>query len=75
MSTEVQAVVEKVRQFTREQREELVAAIGSMDGEVRVLSHEERARLVHTVKGKYRDMTSPSEEFLRRKHEDTERER
>ena len=74
MSAEVQAIVERIRRFTPEQREELVAAIGLIDREVRVLSHEERAQLIHTVRGKYRDMMSPSVEFLRRKHEDTERE-
>lgn len=74
MSTEVQAIVESVRAFTPEQRQELVAAIASIDRDERVLSMKERKRLIHTVRGKYKDLMTSSEEFMRRKHDDTERE-
>ena len=74
MSTEVQAVVEKVRQFTREQREELVAAIGSIDPAEPLMAQEERELLARSIMGQYRDVPTSSEEFMSRRRQETEQE-
>jgi hypothetical protein len=69
MSEQVQSIVAAVRRLTPEQRRELLEVLATVEeSPVPVLAS--RRELVQSVKGKYRDILTSSESFLRRKRED-----
>lgn len=72
MSEQVQSIIEAVRGLTPEQRRELMAALATVAEPAE--SERDRERLVQTIRGKYRQVPTSVEDFLRRKREEVERE-
>jgi hypothetical protein len=70
MST-LEKVIEELKTLTPEERQQLRELL---DREARSVEQEERIRLAASIRGKYRDVLSSSEEFIARKREETARE-
>lgn len=69
MSEQVQAIVEAVRGLTAEQRRELMEALAAVDASPTPVSASRRD-LVQAIKGKYSNVPTSSESFMRRKRKD-----
>ena len=68
MSSEIQSIVNAVRNLLPEDRRQLLAALASI--EPGPTDPAGREQLVHAIRGKYKHVPTSSEAFLRRKAED-----
>ncbi len=69
MSTDIQSIVNAVRELNPEQRRELAKALASID--TGPINTTDREQLVRSIRGKYKHVSTTSEAFLRRKVDDT----
>jgi Spy/CpxP family protein refolding chaperone len=70
MST-LEKVIEELKTLTPEERQQLRELL---DREARSVEQEQRSRLAASIRGKYRDVLSSSEDFIARKREEIARE-
>jgi len=69
MSTEIQSIVNAVRQLNLDQRHQLAEALELIDSVN--ASARNPAELVHAMRGKYKHLQTSSEDFIQRKAAET----
>ncbi len=67
MSATLDRIIEEVRALSPEEQRQLRELL---DGEARKTEQEERNRLAASIRGKYRDVLTSSEDFAARKAEE-----